>query len=365
MQSFKREAESVLRTGGYAKSRTTGKEHDVWEYPDGSRPVIHLPSTPRDPDHALIRLRRAVRKGTTPHIPQGTETDVMPPKTKHVDNGRTLVEQLVRHAPASLQRRARDIDADPERWGKAGTRLPAAAPKDIAAWLRKCIDAHGPIPGTEIAKAGEQLHLASYAISGGRAAAGMVSYRVKGDPVTYTDYAKRVAQNEAAMVMGAPGKPRGRYKKRAEKVVTLPIDPDEVRGRRLDRPDGMTDEQYEAAERMMRESTQRADAELAERRGVAINLDGQTIVVGVPGETQHTHIMPPDANGNGKPMTQLEAAMQLMVEAALAETHALTEEDIILIRGHQDTLRRHADEATGMAASLGMILARVEARAAV
>lgn len=287
----------------------------------------------------------------------------MPAKTKHVDNGRTLVEQLVRHAPAVLQRRARDIEADRDHYTAAGKRMPAAAPKDVAAWLRKCIDAHGKIPGTTITAAGEELHLASYAISGGRAAAGMVSFKMPNDPVTYTDYAKRVAQTEGAKVMGAPGKPRGKYKPRAEKVIVktaepevAPLDPDEVRGRRLDRPDGMTNEQYEAAERMMRESTERADAELAEKRLAAVAGQTYHALADQNGEA---------VNGNGKPMTQLEAAMQLMVEAALAETHALTEEDITLIRGHQDTLRRHADESIGMIASLSKILARVEARATV
>lgn len=344
MLAFKREAEAVLRDGGYQKVRTTGKEHDVWEYPDGSRPVIHVPGTPRDPDHALIRLRRAVRKGTTPHIPQGTEQDLAA-QTQPAPK-RSLVDQLVRHANPALQRRMREISAN----HKEGEKLPGAQVKDVAHWLRKCVDSHGAIPGAAIREAGEQLYLGPSTVSGGRSAAGMLTYKLKGDPTTYTDYAKRIPEN--GMIMGAPGKNRGKgvtpKHMRPAPVTTsfqepeLPADPDEDRGRPLVGGD-LTDEQRAEAQERMRRSTELADAEAAE-------IQRQR------NEAFH-------GNGNGLAKSEMDTLLEMIRDTALKETKALTSEDIMLIRGHMDTLRRRHDEDTGIIASISKILDRVEARA--
>ncbi len=346
MLAFKREAEAVLREGGYQLQRLSGKEHPVWKHPDPARPPIHVPGSPRDPDHALIRIRRAVRKGTTPHIPQGVEAEVAT-KTKHVPNQRSLAEQLVRHAPAALHRRA----ANPEE------RLPADK-KELGAWMRKCIESHGTLPGSAIREAAKELRLAPEQVSAARREAGAATYRLPGaagkTEETYTDFVKRIPANAIRMTGRTPGtknktKPNGHVKvvrpanepqPAIDPSKILPPDPDTIRGRRLDRPEGMTDEQYAEAERMMRESTARADAELAERRAAA--------------------------NGNGHTPAEDDDEMSVLLamvrETALKQTKALTKEDLMLIRGHMDTLRRRHDEDRGIIASITGILDRVEAR---
>jgi hypothetical protein len=70
-------------------------------------------------------------------------------------------------------------------------------------------------------------------------------------------------------------------------------------------------------------------------------------------------------NGNGtKRQTQLEAMLELVREAALEETHALTDEDILMLRGTQDNLARLRSDLDGMAAGIALLLKRVDQRQA-
>jgi hypothetical protein len=56
--------------------------------------------------------------------------------------------------------------------------------------------------------------------------------------------------------------------------------------------------------------------------------------------------------------------LELVREAALEETHALTDEDILMLRGTQDNLARLRSDLDGMAAGIALLLKRVDQRQA-
>src|SRR5262249_24543574 len=153
----------VLEDGGYAYQRRTGKEHGVWTHSDEARPAIHVPSTPRDPDYALVRLRRAVRVGSTPHIPQGLVTDM--PKSTANTAEQPLPEQLAALANPALKRRASALEA-----GVSTTSHEVRGnPKDLAAWLRKCLTS-GAVKIEDLQLAADKLYLTSTHVSKARVA---------------------------------------------------------------------------------------------------------------------------------------------------------------------------------------------------
>lgn len=312
MLAFKREVAQVLTTGGYELAGKTGKEHDVWVHPDGSRPAIHVPGTPRDPDFALVRIQRAVRKGTTPHIPTGSEFAMAGTRSNQTEM--PLAEKLVRAAPPALARRA----ANPNE------RIPAKV-EDLGAWMRKCIQSHGALPGSALRAAATELRLSPEQMSQARKEAGAGSYRLAGagatSDETYTDFVKRIPADAHVFV--------GRSRKGARRVAPviksnlndLPTDPDEERGRPLVGGD-LTPAQREKAQTMMRESTERADAEIAERR-----LTTQQAIESIA------------MNGNGKHVPAgMQAALELLMQTAIEETHAVTPEDIATLKSYSDNL---------------------------
>lgn len=247
-----------------------------------------------------------------------------------------LHELMVRHASAQMHRRA----ANPEEQ----LRITAA---ELGAWMRKCITSHGVLSGSEIKKAAEELRLAPEQLSSARRESGSASFRYAGagsvTDETYTDFVKRIPADAIRMNGRKLGVKTGRQKNGRVKVITeptppaeLPVDPDEVRGRRLDLG-GLTPTQHEEAERMMRESTARADAEREAMQAL-----------------QTPPPAPPAPDNGSLKRSQLDEAMELLREAALADTHALTEADITMLRGHAETLR-------GMSASIMGIVNRVAA----
>lgn len=351
MLAFQREAEAILKAGGYEFSRKSSNSgHPIWKHPDPSLPVIKLPGTPRDPDHALIRLRRAVRVGSTPHIPQGLESDM--PKSKHVPHPeKPMSEQLVHMAPAGLHKRVTAARLHPDR-------RPAYAKSDlVTAWLRKCLTSKGAILNKDLTAAADELLLGASAISAARQAVGAVSYKTADNqgpkaPV-WTDFQPRVPED--ALIIGNYGKGFQRRKPPVNPVTitTMPTDPDEERGRRLDQG-GLTEEQRLAAEEQMRRSSELADQEAAEIRQ-RLAAANEPVGVQLPGES---------GNGNGKAKTGMELAMELLVQEALAATHALTDDDIAMLRGTQENLKRIKSDLDGMAAGIAGVLRRVDQRQA-
>lgn len=271
-----------------------------------------------------------------------------------------LADKLVAMAPPVMQRRvsaiARGVKPDP------------LLVKDLGLWMRKCIQSQGALANSDLNEAAERLKLRPEQLSDARGAAGCVSYSLRewGKGVFKTDFAGRVPE-EAFVARGAGKKKKDSSKNgpvvrsfvapTAPPAPPAPKDPDEGGGRRLDQGD-LTEAQHAEAERRMRESTERADREAAEIRarvdaGYATG-SREVPVAAVEGE-----------NGNGKKkLTGLEAALELLVAEALAATHALTDDDIMMLRGTQENLKRMRSDIDGMAAGIGLLLKRVDQRQA-
>lgn len=342
--SFKREAEAVLREGGYELERVGDSGYGKWRHStDASRPLISVPVSPGKPDSALMRIRHAVRKGkSTIH---GQEQEM----ARKASNPSTkpLHETLAAHAPPSMQKRVSQI--------ARGTKPDPLSPKDLGDWMRKCIRSHGALPNAEVNLAAEKLHLRPHDLSHARSGAGAVSYRTPdmGRHEYVTDFAGRIP----AEAYVAAGRVQGsKNRKPAASPVTItqmPTDPDQERGRPLVGGD-LTDEQREKAQEQMRRSTELADQEAAEIRarldaGYAKGGDVVPVAESAP-------------NGNGRQLTGLEAAVELLVQEALAATHALTDDDIRMLRGTQENLKRLRSDLEGMAAGINLLLQRVDQR---
>lgn len=353
--AFLREAASVLKEGGYEQVRH-GK-HPIWKHPSADKPIIQIPSSPRDPDHALVRLRRAVRVGSTPHIPQGVEKDIV--KQQHKTGSAPPLDQvLVGHAPSGLKKRANEV----QRTGNTSKRAPHA---DVATWLRKCLTSHGKLDNAVLNAAAAGLFLNGGHLSAARTAIGAMTFKEREaagpkDP-SYTDFSQRVPENAVRVgrVAGTHNKKNGSRPPVQPVKVILPADPDQERGRPLVGGD-LTDEQRSEAQERMRRSTELADAErraiLAEREAAETD-DGSELGVRLPDEREN-------ANGNGRPKSGMDLAIELLVQEALAATHALTDADIAMLRGTQDNLDRIASDLQGMRAGIANILKRVDQRQA-
>lgn len=354
--SFQREAGPILKDAGYRYMNHNSSAHAIWRHPDG-RPDIHVPGTPSGGrDSMLGRIRRAVRKGTPLTPPAGVERDMVKAKTE-----KPMSEKLLEVASPYMLKRAEER----RRRLTAGDKTPMQAdkryPKELAEWMRQCILTYGRVLGSDIKLAAAELMLDASQVSDARKQAGCVTYRVKGmdKGATWTDFVSKLPAD--AMVFGGRGStvkapwraPKSKIVEKKASEKALPKDPDEAGGRRLDQG-GLTEAQRLEAERMMRESTERADREIAERQ--AIGRDMPAVVVG---ETE---------NGNGamsRVPAGMLAAVELLLQQAMDETHALTPEDLVYLRGWQDTCRRQADDLMSMASGIGKMLERVQTKTAV
>lgn len=338
---FEREAEQLLREHGYECDRRSGKNHMMFRHAkDPSRAIIRVPSTPKNPSASLVFIRHAINKGTATHVPQGMETDVMAPKTT---TEQPMSEKLVALASSYMLAKAKDKRERRER-GDTSKRPPDRRyPTEIGKWMRRAIEAYGCLDSGAINEAAKVLELDANQLSQARTDCGAAAYRMPGTgsaQVSRTDFVKRIP--EGAQLAGGRV-PAGKVKHPVKRTFVAPAaPPNGNEGRRLEQG-GLTDDEHAEAEQRMVAGHRAAEAERLEilaRRGESMQT--------VRGET----------NGNGK-MSELEAAMAMVREAALAETHALTLDDMRALSGMRETMRRHAEEATSAAGMITRLLERV------
>lgn len=231
-------------------------------------------------------------------------------------------------------------------------------------WMRRCIETHGKILNADFAIAADELWLSPSEMSAARTYAGATAYKRPGDAKTavYTDFVGRIpkdsitwgGRNIKGKDLGPGHKVKGRDVKTSWQEPTAPAAPPNGNGaaastngnegRRLEQG-GLTPDQHAEAESRMVAAHKTAESErraiLAER-GEAVDT--------VRGEV----------NGNGRAkMSQLDAAMEMLREAALADTHALTKEDIQALLGMAEMHRRQASEHTAAAGMIRRLLERV------
>lgn len=374
--TFQRQANTILKDAGYAYVGVSGKAHEIWRK-DGV-PDIHVPGSPSGGrDSMLARVRRAIRKGTALTPPSGQETDVAAPAGK---KDAPMSERLIEHASSYLKKKVEQRKAL-----APGTKMPPDKkyPGEIAKWVRRCVETHGAISNADLAEAAKVLMLDPAQLSHGRQDAGCVSYRTSDMPAHQfvTDFVGRVpagakvsggATKAPPKLMAAAEKEAAKEERMANRKPPLRIKATgrngdvEIKrfeptvasngalGMRIENPGrpleqgGLTPEERDEAEQRMLAGHRKAEDE----RAALLAERGADMQV-VTGET----------NGK-KALSGLEAAVELLVQEALAATFSLTDEDIRTLQGIQETQRRHAEESTACAGQIGLMLKRVAAKKA-
>lgn len=320
--AFQRQANRLLADGGYEFVQTNSSAHEVWR--KSGVPDIHVPGSPSGGrDSMLLRVTRAIRKGTALTPPSGQETD-MPAAKK---TGPPLSAQMVELASKQMLRDAEERVAARERGEPFRRPAGAGFMEEEAKWITRCLNTFGRISGADLNEAGEALQITQPDMSVAKKKARAASYRVTGTPrsETWVDFTKNLPPD--AILFG---------------------------GRKM----GTKNKTKETA-------TQALDKILEPAPAVAAHPEERSrpAALGSVEADFHNRVSPADADAhsvvNGA-RSQLDAALELLREAALADTHAITPGDIMLLQGHRDTMLRTADDMRGMAASIGAILARVQ-----
>lgn len=346
---FEREAEAILREFGYVALRRSGSKHLMFRHTkDRERPYIRVPSTPRNASESLVFIRLAAEKGTATHTPPGRETD-MPRKATAGTKDAPMGEKLVSLASSYMVKKAKDRKNARERGHTGRSDMDMRWPEEISSWMRRCLDTYGSVWNSDLRAAADELDLDASKLSEARRRIQAASYRTPVMPrnAGMTGYVSKLPPN--ATFMGGRGTKRGAAA--AAETVVHPAEPEQQvetvngnQGRRLEQG-GLTPDEHAEAEQRMVQGHRRAEQERQEILAARGGGEMQTVA----GET----------NGNGKKQTTLEAMLELVREAALEETHALTDEDIRTLTGMQEMHRRHASEATAAAGQIGLLLKRV------
>lgn len=341
---FERDADKLLRASNYEPVRRTGSNHLMYKHRyDASKPHIRVPSTPKNPSESLVHIGHAIKRGSATHVPQGKETDITPQRT--AAGGKSMGQKLVDLATPHMLRVAEQKKAKAASGDKRRRDPDPKYNQECGKWIRRCLETYGKIHARDFAVAAEELALSPSEMSAARSDALATAYKLPGTPKddVYTDFVGRIPRN--AVTWGGRNlgsKAAGRPSKNPVTVTRVePTPPNGNEGRRLDQG-GLTPDEHAAAERRMVDAHRRAEDEraalLAERR------DMQTVQ---------------DEQPNGRPKSQLDAAMELLREAALADTHALTPTDLQALSGLREMHRRHANESTAAAGMITRILERV------